>query len=225
MQKPTVRRSLRRPAVLLAAGGALALGLSACGGGETGEDGGAAGDDPTGANGAAGADTPDQDALATADLLGPDGSALGTVTMTQADGGTEFDIAAEGMEPGMYGFHVHEIGECEPDSAAPDYPEDTGDFMSAGSHIPGEDDADHPDHAGDMPTLLVNDDGTGTMTVVTDRLTESELLDEDGAAIMVHSEPDNFGNIPERYAEDGPDEDTLSTGDAGDRLACGVIEG
>lgn len=224
MRQPTSLRHPRtRPAALLAAGGALALGLAACGGADDGTD--SADTDNGEAGGASDAETADGDALATAELMDPDGGTMGTVTMTQTDGGIEFAVDAEGMEPGMYGFHVHEIGECEPDSAAPDDPEDTGDFMSAGSHIPGEDDADHPDHAGDLPTLLVNDDGTGTMTVVTDRLTESELLDDDGAAVMVHSDPDNFGNVPERYAEDGPDEDTLSAGDAGDRMACGVIEG
>ena len=50
------------------------------------------------------------------------------------------------------------------------------------------------------------------------------LLDVDGSAIIVHSDADNFAHIPERYAEDGPDEDTLKTGDAGDRTACGVVE-
>ena len=51
-----------------------------------------------------------------------------------------------------------------------------------------------------------------------------DLLDDDGTALMVHSDADNFANIPERYAPEGPDEDTRSTGDAGSRLACGVIE-
>lgn len=219
---PTIQQSRWRTSALIAAGGALALTLGACsedggGGADSGDDAGAAGD--------TGEETQTGDALATADLMGPDDSSMGTVTMTQTDSGIEFEIAADNMEPGMYGFHVHQIGECEPDSANPDDPEDTGDFMSAGGHIPGGEDAEHPDHAGDLPTLLVNEDGTGTMTVVTDRLTDSELMDDDGAAIMVHSEPDNFANVPERYAEDGPDEDTLSAGDAGDRLACGVVEG
>lgn len=225
--RPTTRQSRSRASALLAAGGIAALGLTACGGGAEGggDSGGAETTEDAETTEGAGAETSAGDALATADLMDPDGGSMGTVTMTQTDGGTEFQISAENMEPGMYGFHVHGTGECEPDSANPDDPEDTGDFMSAGGHIAGEDDAEHPDHAGDLPTLLVNDDGTGTMTVVTDRLAETELLDDDGAAIMVHSEPDNFANVPERYAEDGPDEDTVSTGDAGDRLACGVVEG
>ncbi|MFB9071453.1 superoxide dismutase family protein [Citricoccus parietis] len=127
------------------------------------------------------------------------------------------------MDPGFYGLHVHGIGECEPDSAAPDDPEDTGAFKSAGGHL-GSQEADHPDHAGDLPTLLVQESGDAHLTFRTDRISLDDFEDEDGAAMMVHSAPDNFANIPERYAPDGPDEDTTGAGDAGDRLACGVIE-
>lgn len=221
--QPTSQHSWWRTGVLLAAGSALALSLSACANGDGG--GGTETGNTGGAGGTGGEETQTEDALATADLVDPNEGSLGTVTITETENGTEFDVAAENMEPGMYGFHVHQIGECDPGSANPDDPEDTGDFKSAGGHIPGADDADHPDHAGDLPTLLVNEDGTGTMTVATDRLTEAELLDDDGAAIMIHSDPDNFANVPDRYAENGPDEDTLSTGDAGDRLGCGVVEG
>ena len=166
-------------------------------------------------------------ALATAELTDPDGESLGQIEFLETEGGVEIVAATENMEPGFYGFHIHEIGECEPDSAAPDDPEDTGDFMSAGSHIVGDEDADHPDHAGDLPVLLVNEDGTAQQSVVTDRLDESLLLDDDGSAVMIHADADNFGNVPERYLGDGstPDDDTLGTGDAGDRLACGVVEG
>lgn len=167
----------------------------------------------------------EQSVLATADIADGEGESLGQVEFIDAEQGTEVNVETENMEPGFYGFHIHEIGECEPDSQAPDDPEDTGDFMSAGGHIAGEGDADHPDHAGDLPPLLVNEDGTAQMSVTTDRLAEALLLDDDGASVMVHSDPDNFANIPERYLDEStPDDDTLSTGDAGDRLACGVIE-
>ena len=62
------------------------------------------------------------------------------------------------------------------------------------------------------------------MTFQTDRLTTENLMDDNGSALMIHSDPDNYANIPERYAAAGPDEDTRSAGDAGSRLACGVIE-
>jgi hypothetical protein len=54
-------------------------------------------------------------------------------------------------------------------------------------------------------------------------VTVEGLLDEDGSAIMVHADRDNFAHIPERYVPDGPDQTTLDTGDAGDRIACGAV--
>ena len=46
-------------------------------------------------------------------------------------------------------------------------------------------------------------------------------------ALIIHADADNFGNIPGRYSREGgatgPDDTTLATGDAGGRVACGVI--
>ena len=92
------------------------------------------------------------------------------------------------------------------------------------SPVRGE--ADHSGHAGDLPALLVNEDNTAQMSVVTNRVDVSELVGQDGAAVIIHSDADNYANVPDCYLEgQEPDDGTLSTGDAGDRLACGVIEG
>ena len=160
---------------------------------------------------------------ATATLHKTDGTSAGTAKFSQADGGTAVSLKVEGMEQGFYGFHIHGTGKCEPDSAAADKPEEKGDFLSAGGHM-GSDEAKHPNHKGDLPSLLVNDDGTGELTFTTDRFTPADLDDDDGSAAMLHSGPDNFANIPERYSSSDADEDTLGAGDAGTRLACGVIE-
>lgn len=170
----------------------------------------------TPAEGPAGTD-PD----ATGTFLDPSGERLGTVELRETDAGTELVVELSGLDAGFRGLHVHGIGECEPDSTDPADPENTGDFMSAGPHL-NPDDTDHGEHAGDLSPLLVLEDGEAALTQVTDRFTVEELLDEDGAAVMVHSEADNFAHIPERYGE--PDEDTLGTGDAGARLACAVVE-
>ncbi|HIW90251.1 MAG TPA: superoxide dismutase family protein [Candidatus Corynebacterium avicola] len=167
------------------------------------------------------------DAFATAAVANADGDELGTATLADVDGdSSELSVEFSGLEPGMYGMHLHAVGTCEPDSVAPDDDSDnpeTGDFLSAGGHL-GADGHDHPDHGGDLPALLVNENGEGKLTVSTDRITEEDLLDDDGSAIIIHEDADNYGNVPERYAEDGPDEDTLSTGDAGGRQACGAFE-
>jgi len=72
---------------------------------------------------------------------------------------------------------------------------------------------------------LVNADGTGEARFKTDRYDVANLFDADGSAIIIHASPDNFANIPARYAPTGPDATTLGTGDAGGRFACGVVEG
>jgi Cu/Zn superoxide dismutase len=61
----------------------------------------------------------------------------------------------------------------------------------------------------------------GVGPTATDRFTIADLRDVDGSAVMVHSGPDNFANIPARYG--GPDQETLNTGDSGSRIACGVV--
>ena len=99
-----------------------------------------------------------------------------------------------------------------------------GDFLSAGGHLAGPDgEAGHPEHAGDLPPLFVTEDGTARIMTLTDRLDRDLLLDDDGSAVMIHENSDNLANIPERYAPDGPDEETRNAGDGGSRVACGVV--
>src|SRR5699024_2918101 len=101
---------------------------------------------------------------------------------------------------------------------------ETGAFLSSGSHLAGPDEeAQHPDHAGDLPPLLVTEDGTARIVTLTDRLDRDLLLDEDGSAVIVHEDMDNPAHIPERYAPEGPDEDSLSAGDGGSRVAGGAL--
>ena len=117
------------------------------------------------------------------------------------------------LRPGFHGFHVHAVGSCERPT-----------FASAGGHLkaPAE---GHGGHAGDLSSLLVKRNGTATLRLTTDRLALTDLRDADGSAVVVHADPDNFANIPPRYAPNGPDQSTLDTGDSGVRLACGEIAG
>jgi superoxide dismutase, Cu-Zn family len=221
---------IRTTAALLGVGGLLVLG--ACGNAApespasasespSGSEGGMQSMSPSAATGTGTAEAAPADFTAT--LKDTTGKELGSAQIRNTDGVMEFQVDTTGMEPGYYGMHVHAVGLCEPDSAAPDNPSKTGAFLSAGGHI-GAPDSDHPGHAGDLPTLLVQESGNGHLVFQTDRLMPEDFQDDDGAAVMLHAKQDNYANIPERYASGGPDEDTTKTGDAGDRMACGVIE-
>lgn len=147
-----------------------------------------------------------------------EGTKIGVVTMRQQENFVRVRATPKMLTPGFHGFHVHDIGVC--DAGAPDGP-----FTSAGGHYAGGGMA-HGDHAGDMPSLLVKDTGKARLSVRTDRFTLAELREGDGTAVMIHAGEDNFANIPERYETGGvagPDATTLATGDAGARIACGVI--
>lgn len=151
-------------------------------------------------------------------LRGVDGGKVGTVSLRQTRGQVEVRGVVRGLAPGFHGFHVHAIGVCDAD--APDGP-----FTTAGGHYTGGL-PNHGDHAGDLPSLLVTEDGHAFSSFVTDRFRLADLRDTDGSAVMVHAGRDNFANIPDRYTAagvPGPDAATLATGDAGARAACGVI--
>jgi len=155
-------------------------------------------------------------------LYDAEGDRVGSAKLKPAgDGETRVQARITEATSGFHGFHVHTTGVCDPDAPG-------GPFTSAGGHfaLAGQ---VHGAHAGDLPSLLVMEDGTARLEFVTDRFEVKDLRDGDGSAVMVHAGRDNFANIPERYVSTtsglpGPDEATLATGDAGSRFACGEIE-
>ncbi len=159
-------------------------------------------------------------------LRDADGKALGRAVLRQRrEGSVRVQVSARGLTPGFHGFHIHEQGVCEAPSKSPDG--ETGAFLSAGGHF-ATGDQGHGEHAGDMPPLFVTREGRARAQFLIDSYRVDELLDDDGSAIMIHSDPDNSANIPDRYKsskadEPGPDEETLKTGDSGDRVACGTV--
>ena len=150
--------------------------------------------------------------VATANIIDTAGQPVGTARFTQQGTQVIVEVGVGNLTPGFHGLHVHAIGICDPAAT----------FTTAGGHHNPTGGA-HLDHSGDMPSLYVNADGTGRMTVALDRFSVTELLDSDGSAVMIHADPDNFAWFPPRYGVT-PDETTLNTGDAGARVACGVIE-
>lgn len=155
---------------------------------------------------------------AVAILQDAEGNLIGRVAFFERENGVLVEAYVGPLPPGFHGFHLHTTGQCDPDADPP--------FSSAGEHW-SLDDADHPNHTGDLTALYVKEDGTAAYEVETDRFTLEDLFDDDGTAAMIHELPDNFANIPDRYLEapdEAPDEETLSAGDSGARLACGVVE-
>jgi Cu-Zn family superoxide dismutase len=130
------------------------------------------------------------------------------------------------LAPGFHGMHIHSVGKCDANSVAPTGGA-PGDFNSAGGHLQVAGHTGHP-ASGDLTSLQVRQDGTAKVVTTTDAFTASDLLGGQKTAIIIHEKSDNFANIPaERYQQANgappPDETTLATGDAGKRVACGVI--
>jgi superoxide dismutase, Cu-Zn family len=143
---------------------------------------------------------------AAAELIDGKANPIGSAQLNQLEQGVQIVIAVSGLPVGKHALHIHETGACEPP------------FESAGGHFNptgAEHGFDSPGgpHAGDLPNIYV---GEGALEVeyITDRVTladgETSLFDEDGSAIVIHEGQDDYVSEP--------------AGDAGNRLACGVIE-
>lgn len=110
-----------------------------------------------------------------------------------------YQPAQNGQDPvGPHGFHIHENGTCEVDD--PENP-----FQAAGGHW-NPYAQPHGNHAGDFPVLFSNS-GYARMYFFTDRFKVNQTI---GRSIIIHQNPDDYRSQP--------------AGDAGKRLACGVIE-
>ncbi|MBU3685543.1 MAG: superoxide dismutase [Mycobacteriaceae bacterium] len=159
-----------------------------------------------------------------------DGSQVAAATIEFADGVATVTVQTTSpgqLSPGMHGMHIHAVGKCEANSVAPTGGA-PGDFLSAGGHFQGAGAPGHPGHGGDLSSLQVRPDGSALLVTTTSAFTKEELTAGAGTAIIIHENADNFANIPpDRYQQINgappPDEITLATGDAGKRVACGVI--
>ena len=163
-------------------------------------------------------------------LKAPDGTQVAIAKFDFSNGYATVTIATTGvgvLAPGFHGVHIHKVGKCEPNSVGPTGGA-PGDFLSAGGHLQVGGHSGEPE-SGDLTSLQVRKDGVGTLMTTTDAFTLADLMSGEKTAIVIHAGADNFANIPpERYNQvnggtPGPDEMTMKTGDAGKRVACGVI--
>ncbi len=151
---------------------------------------------------------------ATANLIDDDGKTVGEAVFTPSGSSVKIDVrvnAESGIPAGFHGMHIHQNGVCQTGGSEA--------FSSAGSHLQVDGRTSHPS-SGDLVSINVLKDGTGETVTTTDAVNLEQIV---GKAIVIHEKADNFANIPTRYAP-APDEQTMKTGDAGSRLACGVIE-
>ncbi len=165
----------------------------------------------------------------TTQLKTPDGIQVATAKFDFSNGYATITIATSGpghLTPGFHGVHIHKVGKCEPNSTAPTGGA-PGDFLSAGGHFQAPGHSAEP-ASGDLTSLQVRKDGVGMLVTTTDAFAMEDLTTGEKTAIVIHAGADNFANIPpERYNQTngtpGPDQMTMTTGDAGKRVACGVI--
>jgi Cu-Zn family superoxide dismutase len=141
----------------------------------------------------------------TVEMKNVDGGSAGTVTVTPTPHGLLLAADLSGLGDGERSFHLHETGVCE------------GDFSSAGGHYNPTDKehgymAENGPHAGDMPNFTATG-GTAQFQTFNPMVTmsggEAPLNDADGTSIVVHDGADDYTSQP--------------AGDAGDRIACGVV--
>lgn len=162
--------------------------------------------------------------LGKAELVNAAGATVGEVTFKGRHHRAErvtVTLRLPAYAPGLgsyHGLHVHASGVC----VAP--------FTSAAGHWNLTPETTHGAHTGDLPPILVAADGTARAEFETQRFDVSQLFDADGSAVILHSGPDNLGNVPiapDKYQDPfnwyGAPTGTANTGDAGTRYACGVV--
>lgn len=147
-------------------------------------------------------------ATAKASLVNAEGKNVGAATFEQTPRGVLIRLSINGLPAGERAMHIHAVGKCE----AP--------FTSAGGHF-NPDNRKHGlhaadgSHAGDMPNIHVGADSTVTVEVLNAAVTleqgkPNSLIRDGGTALVIHQGKDDYKTDP--------------TGDAGGRIACGVIQ-
>jgi Cu-Zn family superoxide dismutase len=127
----------------------------------------------------------------------------GTVTFVRQGSMTLVEATVSGLTPGLHGFHIHEKGDC----SAPDASSAGGHFNPGGMPHAGPD--SHDRHVGDFGNIEADASGNARFSKLFSNLQYEGTASIVGKAVIVHAKADDLKTQP--------------SGDAGGRVACGVI--
>lgn len=144
---------------------------------------------------------------ATGDLMGNEGDTIGSVNMIEGPNGIVMEVSIDegGLTPGWHAVHIHQTGDCS----------DTGEYTASGGHV-GKIEGGHGllnpagPEPGDLPNLYAFEDGSVNFETFTDLVALSDVMDDDGGAIIIHEGRDDHMSQP--------------IGGAGRRIACAVVQ-
>ena len=146
-----------------------------------------------------------------AELKNAQGTKIGTAKFTSTANGVKVSVNVSHLTPGEHGIHIHNVGKCE----APDFKTAGGHFNPTGAHHGAKNSQEPHPHLGDLENLTVGQNGKAKATFTISGATlgdgQNSLFHEGGTALVIHAKADDLMSDP--------------SGNSGDRIACGVIEG